>query len=386
MKKKKKYSNQLDAAEIIKRKIRDDAVISSIGEGLIVIVDVDKGGKIDYVNRAFEEITGWTSKEVLNKSIIKILPREDKRGNAVAFKERIITKVLGGQKVVADLSEPFYYFRKDKSKFPVSSVINPITLNKKIVGAVETFRDISKEKESDIAKTEFASLVSHQLRTPFATINWYIELLLSEDIGSLNKKQLEYLNEIYQASQRMVSLINVLLSISRIEMGITEFEKKSVNVVALAKTIINEEKLKIKDKNLEIKETYGKNIPKLMVDPKQLTIILQNLFSNAIKYSLKKGKIDFKIKHQGSNLIISIADSGIGIPENDQKNIFNRFFRGNNAKEKEPEGIGLGLYILKAVVKIMKGQVSFKSKINKGTTFYVTIPIKNGLNKKKERN
>jgi len=386
VKKKKKYSNQLDAAEIIKRKIRDDAVISSIGEGLIVIVDVDKGGKIDYVNRAFEEITGWTSKEVLNKSIIKILPREDKRGNAVAFKERIITKVLGGQKVVADLSEPFYYFRKDKSKFPVSSVINPITLNKKIVGAVETFRDISKEKESDIAKTEFASLVSHQLRTPFATINWYIELLLSEDIGSLNKKQLEYLNEIYQASQRMVSLINVLLSISRIEMGITEFEKKSVNVVALAKTIINEEKLKIKDKNLEIKETYGKNIPKLMVDPKQLTIILQNLFSNAIKYSLKKGKIDFKIKHQGSNLIISIADSGIGIPENDQKNIFNRFFRGNNAKEKEPEGIGLGLYILKAVVKIMKGQVSFKSKINKGTTFYVTIPIKNGLNKKKERN
>jgi two-component system sensor histidine kinase VicK len=383
--KKRQISDRQQIAQLIKQKIRDDAVLHSIGDGLIVIIDVDKGGKIVYVNKIFEQMTGWKSTEVLNKSIIDILPRENKQGKKVSFKDRIVTKVLSGQKVIADLTQPFYYVRKDKTRFPVSSVITPIILNKKIVGAVETFRDISKESESDKAKTEFASLVSHQLRTPFATINWYVELLLSQDAGRLNEKQLQYLKEVYKASQRMVALVNVLLSVSRIEMGITKMEKKLVNVPALAKTIINEEKPKIKEKSLKIKETYGKNIPKIFADPKQLTIVFQNLISNAIKYSLKGGKIIFKIKRQNSNILISVADSGIGIPKADQPKIFDRFFRANNAKEKEPEGIGLGLYILKAVVKMLNGQVLFKSKQNKGTTFYITIPILKKPKKRKKK-
>ncbi len=376
--------------QLIRKNARNDAVLQSIGDGLIVIIDVDKGGKIVYVNRAFEEMTGWKSGEVLNKSIVRVLPREDKEGKTVSFKERIVARVLAGEKVVADLSQPFYYLRKNKSKFPVASIITPIILNKKIVGAVETFRDISKENEVDKAKTEFASLVSHQLRTPFATINWYVELLLSKDAGPLNEKQKGYLQEIYKASQRMVALVNVLLSISRIQMGITQVEKKLIDVVTLAETIVNEEGPEMQDKHLKIEKTYDKNIPKILADSKQLTIVFQNLLTNAIKYSLKGGKISLKIERKGTDIIISVADCGIGIPAAAQPKVFGRFFRADNAKAQEPDGVGLGLYILKTIIDMMNGKVWFKSHTKEeslpagrhGTTFYVTIPLKEAPKRK----
>jgi len=284
--------------------------------------------------------------------------------------------VLAGEQVVADLTSPFYYVRRDKSKFPVASVITPIIVDKKIVGAVETFRDISKEHEADKAKTEFASLVSHQLRTPFATINWYVELLLTQEVGTLNDKQLKYLTEVYKASKRMVALVNVLLSVSRIETGKSDIEEIPTDVILLADTILKEEELKIKRKMISVDKIYGKNIPHIMADPKQLTIIFQNLLNNAIKYTPKKGNIRLTIEQKNDDMHITVADTGIGIPKSCQPQIFSRFYRAENAVEQEPEGIGLGLYIVKAVITLMRGTISFESKKDKGTTFTVSFPVR----------
>jgi len=363
-------------AEEIVNKIRDNAVLRSIGEGLIVIIDVDKGGKIAYVNKTFEDLTGWKEREVLNRSVVDILPREDKEGNIVSFGDRIVTQVLSGKKVVSDLTSPFFYLRKNKSKFPVASVITPIIVDKKIVGAVETFRDISKECESDKAKTEFASLVSHQLRTPFATINWYVELLLTQEIGTLNTKQIKYLQEVYKASKRMVALVNVLLSVSRIEMGKSDIEEIPTDIIALADTIFEEEKLEIKKKHLEIKRMYDAHVPRILADPKQVMIVLQNLINNAVKYTPNKGTLTLTIKIDTDVMNISMTDTGIGIPKKARSKIFTRFFRADNAKEQEPEGIGLGLYIMKAVIDLMGGTIKFTSKEGSGTTFYIAFPVK----------
>lgn len=367
--------SKLTYEELIEQKVRDDAVLQSIGDGLIVLLDVDKGGKIVYVNKVFEEATGWKAREVLHKSVIQVIPREDKEGKRVPFKERIVTKVLAGEKVVTDLTEPFYYIRKDKTKFPVASVITPIVIDKKIVGAVETFRDISREYEVDKAKTEFASLVSHQLRSPFSTINWYVEELLTKDVGPLNEKQEQYLQEVYKASKRMVALITVLLSVSRIERGVTELENKLTDVVLLAQSMLDEEQQQIKKKNLTVEKTFEKDVPQIMTDPKQLTIVLQNLLSNAIKYTPDGGKIRFTIERDGNNIRISVSDTGMGIPKGDEPKIFERFFRADNAKERDQQGVGLGLYISKAVIDLMHGKIWFTSQEHKGTTFYVTIPV-----------
>ena len=352
---------------------KTEAILTSIGNGLVV---VDKEGKIDYINQSFEEMLGWKTQEIVGKSMVQVVPREDVNGVEVLFKERILTQVLAGQKFVADLANPFYYIRKDKSRFPVSSIVSPVILNKKIVGAVEVFRDITKEKEIDKAKTEFVSLASHQLRTPLSTVNWYSEMLLTGDVGEVTTEQKKYLEEIYNGNQRMVELVNTLLDVSRIELGTLVVESKPTNIVKLTQNVINEQKLQIIEKKIKLSPSFEDNIPLITADPKLLRMVIQNLLSNAIKYTPDGGKIRASLSlDEKKNVILKISDTGYGIPENQQDKIFSKLFRADNVIGKDTEGTGLGLYIAKSIVEQVGGKLWFESEENQGATFYVALPL-----------
>lgn len=123
---------------------KNEAILAGIGDGLVV-VDID--GNISYVNKSFEEILGWKMQEVVGRSMVEVIPTENINSVHVQFKEEILSKVLAGEKFIADLTNPFYFIRKDKSRFPVSIIVTPVFIGEKIVGAVETFRDITNEKE-----------------------------------------------------------------------------------------------------------------------------------------------------------------------------------------------------------------------------------------------
>ena len=358
---------------------KNEAILTSIGDGLVV---VDKEGKISYINKSFEEMLGWKAEEIIGKSMVEIVPREDLNGIEVSFKERILTLVLSGQKFVADLTNPFYYIRKDKSRFPASSIVAPVVLGEKIVGAVEVFRDITKEKEIDKAKTEFVSLASHQLRTPLSTVSWYSEMLLAGDAGEVTLEQKKYLEEIYHGNQRMVDLVNTLLDVSRLELGTFIFESKPTDIVKLAQSVIDEQKLQIYDKKIKFLPSFANNIPAVHVDPKLLRMVIQNLLINAIKYTPDAGKITTSIFLDDENsVLLKISDTGYGIPENKQYKIFTKLFRADNVIGKDTEGTGLGLYIVKSIVEQARGKIWFESNENIGTTFYVSLPPQKIKNK-----
>jgi PAS domain S-box-containing protein len=351
---------------------KNEAILTSIGDGLVV---VDKEGKISYINKSFEDMLGWKTQEIVGKSMVQVVPREDLHGVGVSFKERILTQVLAGQKFVADLTNPFYYIRKDKSRFPVSSIVAPVVLNKKIVGAVEVFRDITKEKEIDKAKTEFVSLASHQLRTPLSTVNWYSEMLLTGDVGEVTTDQKKYLEEIYNGNQRMVDLVNTLLDVSRIELGTLVVESKPTDIIKLTQNVINEQKLQIIKKRIKLSPSHEDHIPLIKSDPKLLKMVIQNLLSNAIKYTPDGGKISISIfRDEKKNVILKMSDTGYGIPKNQQDKIFTKLFRADNVVGKDTEGTGLGLYIAKSIVEQAGGKLWFESRENKGTTFYAALP------------
>ncbi|MBP6946118.1 MAG: PAS domain S-box protein [Candidatus Pacebacteria bacterium] len=372
-----------DSEKILKKKAVDEAILASIGDGLVV---VDKEGKITYVNQSFEKMLGWSSKEVLGKRIVAVVPREDEKGEEVPFNERILNKVLRGEVVVTDLTNPFYYIRKDKTRFPSSSIVTSIVLDGEIIGVVETFRDITKEKEIDKAKTEFVSLASHQLRTPLSTINWYTEMLLTGDVGKLNAEQEKYLNEVYRGNQRMVGLVNALLSVSRMDLGTFIFEPEPTDIPLLVRSVLDEQMPHIIQKGITVFPTFGTNIPLIQVDPKLLRMVVQNLLSNAIKYTPEKGKIDLSLTltDEKKCLLFTISDTGYGIPKNQQHKIFQKLFRADNVREKDTEGTGLGLYIAKAIIDNSGGKIWFESPVsnyiegeeNVGTTFYVELPCK----------
>jgi signal transduction histidine kinase len=229
-----------------------------------------------------------------------------------------------------------------------------------------------KAEESERAKNEFVSLASHQLRTPLATVNWYVEVLLSGEAGETNNRQKLYLEEIYNGNQRMIELVNALIYV---DLGSFVVNAKPSDLKEVCDGVIKEFSPQISRTEIQIEKIYEEHLPLVDTDSSLIWIVLQNLISNAIKYSLKGGKVVIEIKKEKEEVVISVSDNGYGIPEAQQKEIFGRLFRAKNILQKS-EGTGLGLYLVKAIANQINGKVWFKSTENKGTTFYFAIPLK----------
>lgn len=179
----------------------------------------------------------------------------------------------------------------------------------------------------------------------------------------------------------MVELVNALLNVSRLELGTFVVEPEPTDIVEVAKACAKEFKLQISEKKLVLQEKYDPDIPSISADPKLLNIVFGNLLSNAVKYNPDGGSIKLSISKANGRLSIVVADTGYGIPKNQQDKIFSKLFRADNVREKDTEGTGLGLYIVKSIIDHSGGKIWFESKENKGTTFYVTLPLA-GMKKK----
>ena len=262
-------------------------------------------------------------------------------------------------------------------------------INRFVIGEIVKKSLLDKEKEAnkatesankelrslDLAKDEFVSIASHQLRTPLTALKGYTSMLLDGDAGPISDKQREYLGEIKNANNRMIALITALLNVSRVDLDVFVVEPIPVNLEEVAESVLKELEKNILDKKLKMETSFEKDIPLLNVDPTITRMIFQNLLSNAVKYTPLEGSIFLNIKKDGLNLLISVTDTGYGIPKTAESKIFTKLFRADNARVKDPNGTGLGLYIIRATIEKTGGKIWFESKENKGSTFYVSIPL-----------
>lgn len=267
--------------------------------------------------------------------------------------------------------------------FPVRRLLSDyerkmLTPEKKDRGAHE---GIQERKEAGVVGTDFVPLVAHQLRTPISIINWYAEMLVGGELGKLNAAQKEHVDEIYRNSKRMGNMVSALLNVSRVESGTFAAQPTPSDMVAIIEEAFGVFELQIKNKKLHIEKRYAESLPVLNVDSRLIGIVMQNLLSNAIKYTPIGGSIICEISKHGSDLVIMVRDTGCGIPEKDQPKIFTKFFRSGNARAKDPGGIGLGLYFVRAIMEEWGGRVWFTSEENKGTSFFVAIPL-SGMKKR----
>lgn len=227
----------------------------------------------------------------------------------------------------------------------------------------------------DQAKAEFVSIASHQLRTPISIIGGYVELLQENKSHNLDQEQIESLEAIHRAQGRMAKLIQALLDTSRIEMGVFAVELSPVNIAEIADGLLGELTPQFESKKLKLTKELDKNIPNINADPNLVRIIIQNLCTNAIRYTPEKGQIHVAVSRQDQDILIRVKDTGIGIPKDAQPKVFSKLFRADNAVDMVTEGTGLGLYIIKSLIDYSGGKVWFESKEVEGTTFYVKIPL-----------
>lgn len=234
-------------------------------------------------------------------------------------------------------------------------------------------------------KSEFVSIVSHQLRTPLSSLRWSLDLLRGKRLGQVNKKQKEYLDIINESNKRMIDLVNDLLNVNRIEEGRLEVRPKSFPLGDLAEKVIEEVRPLAEDKGVTIDFSPEKKLSSVYADSNRIRMVVQNLIENAVKYSNKEIKDRFvkvRIERDGDKIRFSAEDNGIGIPSGLKKRVFGKFFRGDNLVMQRTEGTGLGLFISKGIINLSGGEIGFRSKEDKGSTFWFTLPIAKKTNEK----
>jgi len=236
-------------------------------------------------------------------------------------------------------------------------------------------RSFEKLAEASRLKSEFVDIVSHQLRSPLTNIKWTFEVLSAKDFDISEDKKEEYYINVKENIVRMVELVDDLLIVSKIEEGAFSIHKSEIYLEKTIRDLIDRYKVFAEASDIDLVFSPDDNIEVIMADASMLKLLIENLIDNAIRYTKGGGKIEVKYEKRPKEILFSVEDEGVGIPEKDKKFIFHKFFRAENALRTRTKGSGLGLYVCRSIALKSGGRIWFSSIENKGTTFYFTIPL-----------
>ena len=346
------------------------------------ILEVDSSGRIVRANATVEDLFGYSSSELLNEPVERLIPEEARRVHAkhrAGYAAHPSKRPMGSN---LDL----YGLRKDGSRFPVDIVLSPFHIDGGEIHTAAIVRDVTHRKEAEsalkearhlaeaanTAKSEFLASMSHELRSPLNTIMGYTQLLAEETAGPLTEKQRRFIGHIGKDSQHLLNLINDILDLSKIEAGHIELHKEFCDLQSLltdalgmAQPLAVERGVRLEHEAQLEAEVWG--------DPLRTKQVLLNLLSNAVKFTPAGGKVTVLTGEQGDQVAITVADTGIGIPPEQHAAIFDRFHQVGSTTRGVREGTGLGLAITKTLVEQMGGRIWVESEVGQGSRFTFTL-------------
>ncbi len=335
-------------------------IINNLEDGLIFF---DRENKLLLANSSIQNFFEVKEEDILGKSIVE-------------FSEFPVLKnlffLLG-----KDIKEVLKKELEVKEDLILEVTTIPVLSQGEKTGTLVIAKNVTREKTLERMKTEFVSVASHQLRTPLSAIRWALERLSKEEqemVRSADQKKI--IENALNSTRRMVVVLNAFLSIARIEEGKYLGKVVPVNLEEVIQGVVNSHQDIIEKKQIKFEfQVLDRDLPEIKADPEMITLSVQSLLDNAIRYTPENGIISIVLKSSGRDLNFSIEDTGIGIPENQQENIFKKFFRAQNAIKTEPEGNGLSLFVVRNIIKAHQGKIWFESKEGKGTIFYFSLPL-----------
>lgn len=392
------------------------AVIDTAIDGIITI---DKSGKIESINEAAASLFQYSKEEVMGKNISILMP-EPNRSNHDQY---IHNYMKTGKAKIIGLGREVEGIKKDGTVFPFSLAVSEVKLAEKVIftGIIHDMTEIKKaqqhildlndaleqkviertneleevvnellkinaklhdreidlkvalekEKELNVLKSRFVSMASHEFRTPLSTILSSATLIPKYELIDQADKRKKHIERIKNAVENMTGILNDFLSLSKLEEGKTNLKTTNILISEVCEEMMDALQI-IKKKGQQIIYHHDDKRQSIYTDKNVLKNILFNLISNAIKYSDEGSKIDCYIESDANYTIFTVKDKGIGIPEAEQKFMFERFYRASNAENIQ--GTGLGLNIVKSYLDLLKGDIRFESEQGIGTTFKVRIP------------
>ncbi|HLI05053.1 MAG TPA: ATP-binding protein [Ktedonobacteraceae bacterium] len=237
-------------------------------------------------------------------------------------------------------------------------------------------RDTSAVKVASQVRANFVSMVSHELRTPLNSVHGFIDLLLQGHMGELNEEQHTYLGFAQEGVQQLISIVEDILFMTRSDSGQFDMKPQEVNFRVLVRQVVNSMKPLALKAGVVINTDIPTPSPLLFADPQRLKQVLNNLVANAIKFTPPGGTVTIRACQQDERFVkIAVQDNGCGIPLEDRPHIFERFYQSNNRQQSKVGGYGLGLSIARLIVEQHGGEISFETEVDKGTTFFFTMPL-----------
>ena len=344
------------------------AMLNGSVEGLVLI---SPDHRIMTVNNRLSDLAGVDLTRFRDQDVRSLIPLAQ---SVLVDPERIIREAVA--LVQAGDDEAAIHLRQH---FPVSRELQGYATpvrgrDGENLGHLVAVRDVTRERQSDRMKSEFVSMVSHELRTPLTSIKGYVDLLRDGELGELTDDQLGFLNIVANSTDRLVALINDLLDLSHIESGKLVLRLEPLDVATRIHDVVAalRPRLDAKRHQLSVEEPAAPLL--ILGDPDRVDQMLANLLSNAIKYTPDGGVIAITVTREDGSVCVRIADSGIGIAEADQDQLFTRFFRSDNPVVRQAGGTGLGLAITRSLVELHGGEISLQSRLGAGSTFTIAFP------------
>jgi PAS domain S-box-containing protein len=339
-----------------------------IEEAPDAILGLDLEGHITLFNREAERLSGHQQSDVLGCPFSQLVCPE--------YLE-LVGQLLSSEtdSGVLQQAHELHIFDRWGDQVPFEVRVSPLEKGGRLTGWQVIGRDISERKHLEEMKSQFIATVSHDLRTPLASIMGFSETLMEGSPGPLTETQEEFLGIIFESSQRQLALVNDLLDVSKLEAGRLQLEIETVHLPELIWGVVEGMRPLADKKGVTMKMDVNDGLPRTEGDPRRLERVLSNLLSNAVKFTPEGGNVEVAAWQDDGQLKIRVSDTGVGIPPEDLPNLFQPFHRGRNVTKKAIEGTGLGLTIVKALVEAHKGTVEVESELDKGTTFRLTLPL-----------
>ncbi len=352
---------------------KNSAILEAIADGVILS---DAEGKVILFNNAAERILGLPREQVLGQPLNRFTGLY---GNDV----NLWAQAIQDHTARADVHQPredFFDQRLSLGDRIVSAHLSPVYTNDRLLGMVSVFRDITRDVEIDRMKAEFISRVSHEFRTPLTSIKGYNDLIMMGALGALNETQQRAMTTIRDNIDRLTILVEDVLDISKVDTGRSSLQIEVFNVADLVERVLKSVSSKShhQRKALDVTTTYDPQVEMMEADREKLTRILSNVVDNAFNYTLSGGRIDISTRFDpdSNQVIFTVADTGVGIPEEFHDEIWKRFQRfEEHALSLDVAGTGLGLSIVRELVDMHGGQITFESEVGKGSSFHIALPV-----------
>lgn len=370
--------------QLVQEQFKSTVIIESIKDGVMIM---DTNGTVQVLNESAAYMLGWPKEEASKldyRSLLKPIsesPAEEGRETDVIHAAMTTRKSNQATVLLQTKNERQTYVDIIASPIIESrQTDDPADDPEKLVGVIAVLRNIDEQKRQEQQRSDFISTASHEMRTPVASIQGFIELALNPKVAQVDEKARSYLEKAHESTKHLGGLFQDLLTISQSEDGRLVSNPKLIEVGEILTEIVDAQKMAAQQKNLNVVldgvRTEGKNVHPLMyihVDPERLREVISNLFDNAVKYT-SSGMITVGASPKERSVVIRISDTGMGVAVEDIPHLFQKFYRTDNSETREIGGTGLGLYICKQIVEMMNGKIWVESTVGAGSTFYVEIP------------